>query len=138
MNQIWDKIKIYYIYLRKYILLLLVLLFSITFLIVAFFFIVVVLNFCKAFTTLWDFYYEGTLRACYCDKVDFKYPMSFFKFQMLFPFITFEKLGEHSLQTIRRMYWFVVFFYNIPLYVIIVIIFSFLIYGIYYIYKKKK
>ena len=116
MFNFWNFIKNNFKYIKDYILSFFVVFCTIFILLLVAFLIVGIFNIRQAFNTLWDFYYDGTLRACYCDKVDFKYTMSFFKFKILFPFITFEKLGKHYLQTVRRMYWYVILFYSIPVY----------------------
>lgn len=116
MFNVWNIIKNNSKSIKEYFISFFVTFFTIFSLLLVAFLIIGIFNIRQAFNVLWDFYYDRTLRGCYCDKIDFKYPMSFFKFKMLFPFITFEKLGKHSLQAVRRMYWYVVLFYSIPVY----------------------
>jgi hypothetical protein len=94
-----------------------------------------IFNIIQAFNVIYSFYYDKVLKACYCDKIGFNFPMSFLNFQINFPFICFKNLGNHRLKDVRRLYWYVILFYNIPLYCF----FSFLlIYFLYYILNKIK
>jgi hypothetical protein len=139
MNKLIMYIKKFFFILFNFIIVTITLFFILNFINI----FISIFNIKIAYNFLCKFYYDKVLKACYCDKIGFNFPMSFLNFQINFPFICFKNLGNHRLKDVRRLYWYIVIFYNIPLYFLffffflIIILYLFIFFQNVYKYYKN-
>ena len=89
-----------------------------------------IFNSYSAYFLVYKFYYDRTYRAYFCNRIGFKFTTSFLRFSLFFPFIANKFLRNNKLKELRYYYWYVVCFFNIPLYFVIFmfILFIFIIF----------